>query len=197
MSEAPFEMNRILKLKTCRELNYCRLSQWTAFLMIIITVLCYIQCFLSIMTVLHFVWVFVYVPVCCMCLCFVSLKGFRDLEFCHEAVAWKENKQWHLEPREVSGNVLFRAMEQSVWRRQGGNTQNGDDRGAQGVILTISDGSVFRAVYVFVSPAASTQHRLRQIDPGHHHFKVSWLDLLLNKSEVDDSQGWVPIAGSI
>lgn len=55
--------------------------------------------------------------------------------------------------------------------------KNGDDRGAQGVILTMSDGQVFWAVYAFVSlclsPAASTQNRLYQILPGHHPFKVS------------------------
>lgn len=52
-------------------------------------------------------------------LCFVlflSVLGFRVSDFCHEAAARKEIKQWHLEPREerVSGDVLFRAVEQSA-----------------------------------------------------------------------------------
>lgn len=47
---------------------------------------------------------------------FLSVLGFGVSDFCHEAVAWKEDKQWHLELREerVSGDVLFRAVEQSA-----------------------------------------------------------------------------------
>lgn len=47
--------------------------------------------------------------------------------------------------------------------KKNGNSKNGDDRETQGVILTVSDGQVFWAVYVFVS-VTCCQHA-EQITP--------------------------------
>ncbi len=70
----------------------------------------YLSIYLAVLTVLSFIWVYVCLPAR------GSALGFRVSDFCHEAVAWKEDKQWHLETREerVSGDVLFRAVEQSA-----------------------------------------------------------------------------------